>query len=624
MKKLLTFTIIVLVLVLALASCGGKEQITTTTTQPTLPPEPPVHEHTIVIDEAVEATCTSTGLTEGKHCSECGEVLVAQEATPLAPHTEEIIPAVEATCTQTGLTEGKKCSICETVLVAQMEAPMIAHSYDDKYDESCNECGFIRDAECAHLELVTVEGYDATCTSTGLSNGSKCKKCGEIMIEQQIIPIKAHTPVVDPAIASTCTSTGLTEGSHCEVCRVILVGQSIIDKIPHTYGSWITISEPTVTKEGVKERSCKCGAKETKAIAKLTPSRGLEFELNSDGKSYSVTGIGTCTSTKLIIPAVYNGLPVTEIGHAAFQYCGSFTSVIIPDSVTRINHSAFHRCSELINVSIPDSVSYIDSYGGVFSSCDSLTSIIVDEDNKWYKSIDGNLYNKRGDELLCYTAGKQNKMFTIPDSVKYIGFEAFAGCDSLISITISDSVRNIEYGAFANCFSLTSITIPNSVTSVDRSAFTGCYSLVEVCNKSSLNIIDSLGGYTKHIITDESDTYLRHIGDYVFYDDGTDVYLVKYTGNETELTLPKYDGGKKYVIDNYTFYRDDKITKVTIPNSVTSIGREAFYGCTLLISINFDGTVEQWNAISWKTVKYTIYCTDGEITKDGTITYYEN
>ncbi|MBP3634670.1 MAG: hypothetical protein J6J43_08880, partial [Oscillospiraceae bacterium] len=75
--------------------------------------------HTEVIDAAVEATCTETGLTEGKHCSVCDAVLIAQEIVAAKGHTEVIDAAVEATCTETGLTEGKHCSVCDAVLTAQ-------------------------------------------------------------------------------------------------------------------------------------------------------------------------------------------------------------------------------------------------------------------------------------------------------------------------------------------------------------------------------------------------------------------------------------------------------------------------------------------------------------------------
>lgn len=87
--------------------------------------------HTDMIDAAKAATCTETGLTEGKHCATCGEVLVAQEVTPKLGHTEVVDAAKAATCTETGLTEGKHCSTCGEVLVAQEVTPKLGHAWDN-------------------------------------------------------------------------------------------------------------------------------------------------------------------------------------------------------------------------------------------------------------------------------------------------------------------------------------------------------------------------------------------------------------------------------------------------------------------------------------------------------------
>ena len=84
--------------------------------------------HTEVVDEAVAPTCTDTGLTEGKHCSVCDAVLIAQEEVAALGHTEVVDEAVAPTCTDTGLTEGKHCSVCNAVLTAQEEVAALGHN----------------------------------------------------------------------------------------------------------------------------------------------------------------------------------------------------------------------------------------------------------------------------------------------------------------------------------------------------------------------------------------------------------------------------------------------------------------------------------------------------------------
>ena len=115
------------------------------------------------------------------------------------------------------------------------------------------------------------------------------------------------------------------------------------------------------------------------------PSEGLKFEKIFVKEEYAVTGIGSCTDRDIIIPAEYEGLPVTSIGEYAFRNCSSLTSVEVPDSVTSIGYEAFWYCSGLTSVVIGDSVTTIGSYA--FSGCRNLTSVYYKGPANWWREI---------------------------------------------------------------------------------------------------------------------------------------------------------------------------------------------------------------------------------------------
>ncbi len=146
---------------------------------------------------------------------------------------------------------------------------------------------------------------------------------------------------------------------------------------------------------------------------------------------------------------------VTSIFIGAFSYCTSLKSITIPDNVTSIEHDAFSYCTSLESITIPNSVTSIGDVA--FSYCTSLKSINVGENNPNYSSVDGILFNKDKTELITYPAGKIDKSYTIPNSVKSIAESAFSGCTNLKSITIPDSVTNIDMYAFYGCTSLSDI-----------------------------------------------------------------------------------------------------------------------------------------------------------------------
>ena len=178
---------------------------------------------------------------------------------------------------------------------------------------------------------------------------------------------------------------------------------------------------------------------------------------------------------------------VTEIDDAAFRNCSALTSITIPEGIVRIGKLAFAECSSLTSITIPKTVTQIECgwvyigennyYGHLFTHCPSLTSIVVEEGNPRYKSIqNGNgIIDKTTNTLI---AGDQTTI--IPEEVTSIGVFAFAKCKALTSIIIPNSVTSIGTLAFARCDALTSVTIPNSVTSIGPQAFLSCYKLTSI------------------------------------------------------------------------------------------------------------------------------------------------
>ena len=312
--------------------------------------------HTVVIDKAKPATCTKTGLTEGSHCSVCGEIIKAQEIIPATGHTEVIDKGTAPTCTETGLTEGSHCSICDEIIKAQEIIPATGHTevIDKGKAPTCTETGLTEGSHCSvcgevikaqeiipaigHTEVID-KAKAPTCTKTGLTEGSHCSVCGEIIKAQEIVPATGHTPAVDKAKSATCTETGLTEGSHCSVCSEVIKAQEIVPATGHT----MVIDKakaPTCTETGLTEGShCSvCGeiikAQEiipatghTEVIDKAKPATCTETGLTK-GSHCSVCG--EVIKAQSVIPATGQ---CTETGLTDGSHCSVCGEVIKAQSV---------------------------------------------------------------------------------------------------------------------------------------------------------------------------------------------------------------------------------------------------------------------------------------------------
>ena len=162
-------------------------------------------------------------------------------------------------------------------------------------------------------EWTTVK--QASCAEQGTQERS-CA-CGEK--ETQSIDALGHTEVADAAIAPDCTNTGLTEGKHCSVCSEILIVQEEVAALGHIAGEWIVDKAATVKEDGMHHQVCaECGETLKEEVLPATGSQGLAYEVNADGTTCTITGMGICTDTEVYIPATIDGYSVTAIGAKAF------------------------------------------------------------------------------------------------------------------------------------------------------------------------------------------------------------------------------------------------------------------------------------------------------------------
>lgn len=252
---------------------------------------------------------------------------------------------------------------------------------------------------------------------------------------------------------------------------------------------------------------------------------------------------------------------VTKISADAFRECLDLTSIKISNSVTRIGSHAFMYCIALTSITIPNSVTSI-GYRAFYE-----IGIYKDE-SKWENGL---LYI---DNCLIYAKKDMSETYHIKEGTRLIADQVFCGFSSLTSVTIPNSVTNIGFAAFDDCSSLTSATIPNSVTTIEKSTFARCSSLTSITIGESVTNIEKFAFDGCSSLT--SITWNAKNCTHFDYN-----YQGPFYNSRLQITNFTYGDSVEH-IPGYICYEMKKLTSITIPNSVTTIGDNAFSYCNSL------------------------------------------
>lgn len=289
-------------------------------------------------------------------------------------------------------------------------------------------------------------------------------------------------------------------------------------------------------------------------------SLGLQYTLNRYGTAYTLTGMGTCTDSKVVVADRYKGLPVTAIGDNAFAGCDAVVSVDIPDSITEIGTDAFAGTAYY-----NDESNWED---GIFYA----GSVLVEG-----RRFEGaRVTVKEGTKVITYHAflGNQGlEEVVLPSSLRQIYAAAFSGCDSLTTVCFPKGLEVISEQAFFGCSSLGSINLPEGLCEIGGGAFAECISLTEAVIPESVERIGdrAFAGCTS-LSTVTLPSSLKELGKDAFVD-------TPFAENEEN-----WEGGAIYVGGVLMEVRKD-ITVCLVKEGTVAIGKEAFMNCTSLEAV---------------------------------------
>ncbi|WP_417032524.1 leucine-rich repeat domain-containing protein [Barnesiella intestinihominis] len=266
------------------------------------------------------------------------------------------------------------------------------------------------------------------------------------------------------------------------------------------------------------------------------------------------------------------GNSVTTIRSHAFKGCTGLTEVTIPNAVTSIGSRAFSGCTGLTEVTIPNAVTYIGERA--FEGCSGLTTVTI-----------GNSVTTIEERAFTSCSGLTTVIWNARNAEYYNGLSydsPFSNCDRLTDFVFGEEVEHIPALLCCELASLKNLVIGNSVTSIGISAFDGCSGLTEVIwnarnvqdfQDNSSRPFSGCDRLTDFVFGEE----VEHIPDYLCY---------QLTSLNT-IVIPN----SVTSIGTNAFSFCSGLKTVTIPNSVTNIGSSAFEDCTELKTVTIGNSV---------------------------------